>query len=80
MNDVLVSKPKLEEGFIDVSVGEPHIVRERLSLYFDLSFIGMYSSPKWMEYPNSAGYQKLIQLLEDKHGSPVIITNGAKQA
>lgn len=34
----------------------------------------------YWEYPNPTGYQPLVQMLEEKHGHPVIITNGAKQA
>ena len=81
MTDILLAKPTLPKGFIDVSVGEPHVVREKLKKYFPLDFYrnGPMSDREY-EYPAPTGYQPLIDLLEKKHGSPVIITNGAKQA
>jgi aspartate/methionine/tyrosine aminotransferase len=33
-----------------------------------------------LEYPSPNGYSTLVKLLEDKYQSPVIVTNGAKQA
>lgn len=85
MLDILLAKPTLPEGFIDVSVGEPHVVREKLREYFPLDHHGtieLYSplGTQAYEYPLPTGYQPLVDLLEKKHGSPVIITNGAKQA
>lgn len=80
MSNLLLSKPELPAGFIDVSVGEPHVVREKLFEVFDCS---VYEIPKidhMYEYPSPVGYCPLVKLLEDKHGHPVIITNGAKQA
>ena len=76
----LLAKPVLPPDWIDVSVGEPHIVREHLMDVFD---IGVYDLPKkdhMYEYPPPNGYKPLVQLLEEKHKKPVIITNGAKQA
>ncbi|HVI40870.1 MAG TPA: pyridoxal phosphate-dependent aminotransferase [Anaerovoracaceae bacterium] len=86
MSDILLAKPKLPEGFIDLSVGEPHVVRETLRRVFNLSEISRYcdehvaSLPSMYEYPNPSGYERLIKLLEDKYKAPVVITNGAKQA
>lgn len=80
MSNILLAKPNLPDGFIDVSVGEPHIVREHLIKVFDL---GLYELPKvnhMYEYPDPNGYRPLVQLLEEKHKHPVIVTNGAKQA
>jgi aspartate/methionine/tyrosine aminotransferase len=80
MSDILLSKPKLPADWIDVSVGEPHIVRETLFKVFDLSLYELPKVEHMWEYPSPNGYHKLVQLLEDKHQAPVIITNGAKQA
>lgn len=80
MTDILLSKPELPNDYIDCSVGEPYIIREKLSRYFDLSFLGLYSPSRWMEYPRSVGQKDLVSLLEEKYNAPVIITNGAKQA
>jgi aspartate/methionine/tyrosine aminotransferase len=76
----LLAKPILPPDWIDVSVGEPHVVREHLMDVFD---IGVYDLPKkdhMYEYPPPNGYKPLVQLLESKHRGPVIVTNGAKQA
>lgn len=76
----LLAKPVLPPDWIDVSVGEPHVVREHLMDVFD---IGVYELPKvdhMYEYPSPNGYKPLLQLLEDKYKHPIIITNGAKQA
>lgn len=83
MSEILLAKPKLPEGWIDVSVGEPHIVREILLETFpdatDLSE-GFPVVDRMHEYPSPAGYQPLVEFLTAKHGAPVVITNGAKQA
>ena len=80
MSDILLSKPVLPPGFIDVSVGEPHVVRDTILKVFDLSVYELSQVDHLYEYPSPIGYKPLIQLLEDKHHAPVIITNGAKQA
>lgn len=83
MSEILLAKPKLPEGWIDVSVGEPHIVREILLETFpeatDLSR-GLPVVDRMHEYPLPTGYPELVEFLRHKHGAPVIITNGAKQA
>jgi len=82
MTDILLAKPKLPPDFIDVSVGEPHLVRDNLINIFNLdsSFQNVNTSLQDMSYPHPTGYQPLVKFLEEKHGAPVIITNGAKQA
>lgn len=80
MSEVLLAKPILPDGFIDVSVGEPHVVRDTLLKVFDLSLWELPKATHMYEYPDPHGYKPLVQLLEDKHKAPVIITNGAKQA
>ncbi len=83
MSEILLAKPKLPEGWIDVSVGEAHTVRKRLLEVFpdatDLSN-GFPVVDRMHEYPLPTGYQPLVEFLQHKHGAPVIITNGAKQA
>jgi aspartate/methionine/tyrosine aminotransferase len=80
MTDILLAKPKLPPDWIDVSVGEPHVVREVLMNNFSLDSYPQDHPEHCWEYPNPTGYQPLVQMLEEKHGHPVIITNGAKQA
>jgi aspartate/methionine/tyrosine aminotransferase len=82
MSEILLAKPKLPEGWIDVSVGEPHVVREALLQTFDLDLTHhpIPTVERMHEYPLPTGYKPLVEMLEACHGSPVIITNGAKQA
>jgi aspartate/methionine/tyrosine aminotransferase len=80
MTDMLLARPKLDASFIDVSVGEAHILRENLIKVFDLSVYEVPRHPHMFEYPFPTGFAPLVQLLEDKYKAPVIITNGAKQA
>ena len=82
MTDILVAKPKLPEGWTDVSVGEPHLVRDELMLQFDVAdqINNLNVSSSELSYPTPSGYQPLVDMLEKKHGAPVVITNGAKQA
>lgn len=80
MSDILLTKPKLPNGFIDVSIGEAHIIKESLFKTFDCSCYTLPQVPHMYEYPDARGYEPLVRLLEEKHKAPVIITNGAKQA
>lgn len=79
MSDILLAKPCLPPDWIDVSVGEPHIVKDKLRNVFSLRPYELAHDISY-EYPNPKGYKPLTQLLEEKHKAPVIITNGAKQA
>jgi len=82
MSDILLAKPNLPPDWIDVSVGEPHLVRDNLIKVFQLEEelkIG-HLTTDGLRYPYPTGYQPLVKLLEEKHHAPVIITNGAKQA
>jgi aspartate/methionine/tyrosine aminotransferase len=81
MSDILLTKPKLDPSVIDLSVGEPYLVREHLFKTFQLEDELKRSTVSMddLSYPSSTGYAPLVRHLEDKHGSPVIITNGAKQ-
>lgn len=80
MSEILLAKPVLPPGFTDVSVGEPHVVREVLDQVFDLHPYDLPDVKHMHEYPPPHGYEPLVKLLEEKHGAPVVITNGAKQA
>lgn len=82
MTDILLCKPKLPPDWIDVSVGEPYLVRDNLIKVFQLDGELKISHLKIddLTYPAPTGYPPLVRLLEEKHGAPVIITNGAKQA
>ena len=80
MSEILLAKPVLPPGFIDLSVGEPHVVRDILFEIFDMSQYQLPQVSHMWEYPASTGYRPLIKLLEDKHQAPVLVTNGAKQA
>lgn len=81
MSDILLTKPKLDHDVIDLSVGEPYLVRSHLFEIFQLeeelkkSILSMND----LSYPASTGYGPLVKYLEDKHGDPIIVTNGAKQ-
>jgi aspartate/methionine/tyrosine aminotransferase len=80
MSNILLAKPELPNDWRDVSVGEPHVVRDTLLKIFDLSVWELPQDVEHMfEYPSPIGYKPLVKLLEDKHQAPVIITNGAKQ-
>lgn len=79
MSDILLCKPSLPPDWIDVSVGEPHIVKDKLRSVFSLRPYELAHNISW-EYPHPTGYQPLVKLLEEKHKAPVIMTNGAKQA
>lgn len=81
MTDILLAKPKLPPDWIDASVGEPHIVRDNLIALFQLDEEFKLGHLKLddLTYPSPTGYAPLVKHLEDKHGAPVVITNGAKQ-
>lgn len=82
MSDFLLAKPKLGPGWIDCSVGEPYLIRDHLVETFQLQDQLEIGHLKLNElvYPYPNGYGPLVELLEEKHGAPVVITNGAKQA
>src|SRR5271165_7058946 len=84
MSNLLLAIPKLDPSWIDLSVGEAHIVRDALFTTLDLYrsqnqlSVNLYSNNK-CEYQPPTGYPPLVKFLEDKHRAPVVITNGAKQ-
>lgn len=82
MSDILLAKPKLPPDWIDVSVGEPYLVRDNLIKIFQVEeeLKTAHLKVEDLIYPAPTGYQPLVRHLEEKHRAPVIITNGAKQA
>ena len=80
MSSILISKPKLPDGWIDWAVGEAHVVRDKFLDTFGFNQLPYKACPQSCSYPVATGYEPLVKLLEDKHQAPVIITNGAKQA
>jgi aspartate/methionine/tyrosine aminotransferase len=79
MKDVLPTKPILPPDFIDCSVGEPYLVRSALISAFDLESIESNIKTNDFVYPDPAGHEPLVKLLEDKYNARIVITNGAKQ-
>lgn len=77
--DILPTKPELPNNFIDLSVGEPYIVREELKNYFGLDEIRIAIKTDDFVYPDPSGYRPLVKLLEEKYRASVIIVSGAKQ-
>lgn len=63
---------------IDLRLGEPRSICNITCELFDLSSISLNTRIKDWEY-HITGYGPLIKLLEEKHGAPIIITNGANQ-
>ena len=80
MVDMLLAKPKLPPDWIDVSVGEPYVVRDALFQTFDISGWGIPTTEHGWEYPPPNGYGPLVEVLQFMHQAPVVVTNGAKQA
>ncbi len=78
MSDILLAKPVLPEGWIDLSVGESVVVRNAVLKHFNLS-LSHASLETVLDYPPPNGNKELVALLEDKYQAPVVLTNGAKQ-
>lgn len=75
----MTSLPK--DHWIDAGPGEAYIVRDTLfSIFPELQShsVNLTFNHK-TEYP-FGGYKPLVEYLENKHGAPVVICNGAKQA
>lgn len=77
MNSMLLARQENINGKIDLSIGEPEIITKNLKSLISLDFD--VNSCNWT-YCNPSGLDKLKSLLEDTYQSPIIITNGAKQA
>lgn len=82
MSNLLLANTILPEGFINAAIGEPHMVRDNFINIFQIEKelkVGQINQQELI-YPAPVGYEPLVKLLEARHGHPVIITNGAKQA
>lgn len=79
MNDILLAKPNLPNGWLDVSAGEPYSIRECLDKAFSLNPYTIPNEKGLWDYPHPQGNLDLVKILEDKYHAPVVITNGAKQ-
>jgi aspartate/methionine/tyrosine aminotransferase len=79
-NDMLLAKIPLPEGWIDMGIGEAAIVREEF-FYWNSYSLGHQRIEKLdLSYQPANGWTPLSEYLEAKHGKPVVIANGAKQA
>lgn len=72
----------LGEGWIDLSYGEPVIIKSIFDKYTSTAMRGMVL-PSQKEllnvpYPNPKGINELTSFLEEKYGDSVVISNGAK--
>lgn len=82
MSNLLLANTALPEGFINAAIGEPHMVRDNFISIFQIEKelkVGQINQQELI-YPAPVGYDPLVKFLEARHGAPVIITNGAKQA
>ena len=81
--DMALAKKGLPEGGIDLSLGEPVLIRENLhNLFKKLKYTPSQEPLKILEceYPHAAGRAELVEFLKFKHKvKHVVITNGAKQ-
>jgi len=76
--DPLVRK-KLPPGWIDLAVGEAHVVRHALQVAYPPSLFNLESIADGCDYQSPEGYQRLVMLLEERYGQHVVVTSGAKQ-
>lgn len=79
MSNILLAQPILEDGWIDLSVGEPHLIRETLLSMIDVKSCLPNMSSNDFIYPSPQGAKELVEYLENKYKYPVVVTNGAKQ-
>ncbi len=66
----------LPPGWIDLAVGEAHVVRQALQSTYPISTEGLLEN---CDYQAPTGFPPLVSLLTKKYKSPVIVTAGAKQ-
>lgn len=84
MSDIKLQKVTLSSDWIDLSFGEPVVVTD--ALYRNLNRMGdpmkmpSFHDMKNWTYQPAAGKPDLVSILEEKYGSKVVVTNGAKQA
>lgn len=82
MAKILLAQPILKDNsWTDLSVGEPHIIRDILldKELHDVEYYMPRMKAQDFIYPSPCGYQPLVDFLERKYNAKVVITNGAKQ-
>ena len=83
IDDTKLQKVILGPDWIDLSFGEPAVITS--ALYRQINRFGNpYKMPEMQEllqwtYQPAAGKPDLIDILEDKYGTRVVVCNGAKQ-
>jgi aspartate/methionine/tyrosine aminotransferase len=77
-HDPLIRKT-LAPDVIDLCVGEAHLIRKALVETFPLELFTLRDVDVHCDYQQPEGYPPLVELLEARHGAPVVITSGAKQ-
>lgn len=76
--DLLLAKENNGHDWIDLSIGEPKALTDLLKSIHGLETFA-FSNEKMWEYPAPNGFSPLVNHLEAKYGTKVVITNGAKQ-
>jgi aspartate/methionine/tyrosine aminotransferase len=76
--DPLVRK-HLPPGWIDLAVGEAHVVRHAMQVAYGPSLFNLEGVADGCDYQAPEGYMPLVQALEERYGDHVVITSGAKQ-
>jgi aspartate/methionine/tyrosine aminotransferase len=79
MPNILLAKSILPPDFIDLSVGESHLVKDALDEVFNLLPYKICNDKSIFEYSDPKGYTHLVKLLENKYNKNVVICAGAKQ-
>lgn len=72
----------LQNGVIDLAIGEPRVVWESLPVLSSAAEeLSLPTGELFARYPDFSGMPKLIQKLQEFHwtDSPIVITNGATQ-
>jgi len=76
--DPLIRK-KLPPGWIDLTVGEAHVIRHALQVAYPPELFNLDNIICDCDYQAPEGSQRLVMLLEERYGQHVIVTSGAKQ-
>lgn len=79
-NDQFALKSPLEDGWLDLGVGEAKLVRKSLVDSFGTDWLHQNHDASELIYQPSRGYDVLRAELEFVHQRPVVVTVGAKQA
>ncbi len=76
--DPLVRK-KLPPGWVDLAVGEAHVVRHALQTVYPPHLFNLEDVASGCDYQAPEGYMPLVEALEDRYDGHVVVTSGAKQ-